>query len=156
MGPSSMTQQTRSQVERLAVKGAVLSVLLSSLAIGLLIWGKLQLKEVPRTAEAQPEATQPAPQQLQLPPTKTQIVQPARTLPQVEKSHNQPADDRGADLSTGSSLVLENTILGDRPQATINGVTVEVGQQVDGYVLQGVTQDRVVLEKDGVEVHLTK
>ena len=59
-----MSGQKCKQVERLAVRGAMFSVLASSLVIGLLIWGKLQLKEVPRTAERCPIAMQSPPHPL--------------------------------------------------------------------------------------------
>ncbi len=51
-------------------------------------------------------------------------------------------------------MVLQSTILGERPRAVINGTTVAPGQRIKGFEVKGVMPRRVVLEMNGVEVYL--
>ena len=153
-----MSENRKYQIENVAVKGALLSAVLSVFVIGLLIWGKLQLKEVPRTAEAQPESTQPVKakpvDRVSIPDPST--AQTAPPLREPEKSEPEPADDREANLTGQAVWVLESMTLDNPPSAVLNGQTLTIGQQIDGYVLQEVTSQGVILEKDGIEIRVRK
>ncbi len=149
-----MKCHTREEIEKIAIKGAIVSIVASGLVIGLLIWGKLQLKEVPRTAEALPEQRQTTPPPSLPHGNQPQILQPAPTSPEAEKSHTEPADDTHAAQAAGSSMVLEDIIGGNPPTAVINGQTIAAGQEIDGYVLREIKQDRVILEKDAAQIEL--
>jgi hypothetical protein len=57
---------------------------------------------------------------------------------------------------TVSEMVLEGVIEDGRGgMAIINGTVVEVGKTIGGYVVQKITPNRVVLEKDGQTTELS-
>lgn len=160
-----------------------LSIMMALMAVGLLMWGRLLLKNVPRSAVADdknpvahsgaagiggPSVKRPrvvvdlptqvdrdlfAPHPLLLPAVIDRVV------PAVgpEKSRPDSADgvDRAEVVRRASlGLQLQTTMLGDHPQALINGVLVSPGQKVQGFELIEVRPRGVVLEMAGIRLNL--
>lgn len=139
-----------------------LSTVAILLLVGLLIWGRLQLKRVPRTAVAEPRRSQPS-----RPATITpNLDATAQDPPPGEVHHKNPIDPGKSSLkptdesqvaaeSALSALTLQAVFPGDPPRAVINGQSLTPGDEIQGFVLRKVMPNQVALEKNGVEVWLT-
>jgi hypothetical protein len=159
-------------------------IVVGLVAVTLLLWGRLLLKEVPRTATARPSiaATTPAPAggepvqrvagqqiiRLDLPQS------PSRNLFELDPSRykrtklldseneagkSRPLsvdhDQRLAEIREAAShLMLHSTVPGEQPYAVINGMVVRIGEQLDGFRLIGVEHRTVILEYEGVPFRL--
>jgi len=49
---------------------------------------------------------------------------------------------------------LQSTVMGEHPLACINGQFIKPGQAVDGFALERILPDRVLLNREGVQVVL--
>ena len=152
--------------------------------VALLLWGRLLLKAVPRTATAVPDFAASVldgdADNQNLGPKKDRVVyvdlpsaasrnlfrfdpsgyQPSQvrnTLKDEEKSGPLP-DDQDVRLAeareAAEGLLLQSTVPGDSPYAVINGMVVQVGKEVDGFRLLKVEDRTVVLEYNGISFKL--
>ncbi len=138
-------------------------------AVGMLLWGRLILKEAPRTATAdgpllaEVTADDPAAspitgkrelldfKQGKLGPMDDQVVSQS-------KSDVAISDDFGqmqAAQTAAAELNLQGVITGKVPVARINGRMVRVGETVEGFTLRSVVEQTAVLERDGAVLRLT-
>jgi hypothetical protein len=149
--------------------------------LGLLLWGRLLFRDVPRTALAAPKdpevktlaAAARAPGRpvvrVELPRTLDRDLfaldaryYPSKAAPDVpavvvvpdNKSGPQMTDVQQQALSASRSLALQTTILGDRPRAVINGQVLAPGERINGFTLKKVMPRGVILEWNGIEVRL--
>ena len=158
-----------------------IAAMVALLLVGLLLWGRLLIKQVPKTAVADPPLTPLVtaggtpnksttakkvirisfPEKLArnpfVPVGYSPTKNPETVIAPVEKSSLQPADDNlrtQAVLTHAEKLTLQSTIQGDHPQAVINGQRVKVGQTIDGFELLDVKPRQVILRMNGVDVRL--
>lgn len=156
-------------------------MVLSLAAVGLLLWGRLLLKQVPQTASADGK-----PQWLvdieneSRPPdglkALVRLAEPGKPLrdlflldpsgyeldlsEQSELSQAKLAEEvtdeqrRTAVVEAAAELTLQSVTLGDVPAAFINGRLIRVGQSVEGFVLLGCNERTALLEKDGIKIRL--
>lgn len=158
-------------------------LVLGLLAVGLLLWGRLLLKQVPRTATADPNQKQSAVDASQKRSTITQtekVVELAlsenfgRDLfsfhPEgYTRLTDVPITESGTDDSDVTAqkqarieavriaarrLSLQSVVQGEQPRAFINGQLIAPGQTVEGFLLKQVTDRYAVLEMNGVEIRL--
>ena len=157
-----------------------LSLMLGLLLVALLLWGRLMLKQVPRTAIATPpdEASASVEGDASERTTHRQIVYV--DLPKIltrdlfvinpdlytriasydhvriglEKLPSNPADDLLRGIRGPNGLVLQTTILGDQPRAVINGQVVLVGQKIRGFTVKKIMSRQVIIEKNGIKIRL--
>ena len=159
-----------------------LSLMVALLAVALLLWGRLMLKQVPRTAVAVPAgasvAINPATD------TDTSLIGEARPIIYVSLSQTlnrdifvpdaalyQHEEQTGPDTpvtnttklpnqvtddpSSGlEDLLLQTTMLGETPRAMINGKGLTAGQKIRGFTVIEVRSRQVTLEKNGVKFYL--
>lgn len=119
-------------------------------SLSLLIWGKLQLKKVPRTAVAVPNQ-----QKKSATAEYKEFDKGAAATASSEKSKRQSTDVNQAAIRTAATaLRLQATHPGDPAYATINGQSLSPGDQIQGYVLRRVMPNAVVLENNGIEIRL--
>jgi len=172
----------RGFMQKLLADKAKASLVLGLMAIMLLMWGRLMLKQVPRTAVAEPaaqaavaETIKPAVKSSWAPPVVNVDLPNAFTrdlfavdtsrymrnlkneVAPLAKSDPQPSDEL---LETtmvrkaAAGLALQTTMLGEKPRAMIDGQVLEVGQTIRGFTLKSVQARSVVMEMNGIEVHL--
>lgn len=161
-----------------------LSVMVGLLGVAMLLWGRLLLEKVPRTATAEPAiaVTQSASADLSsgpivihpvvwidpapaldrdlfaLNPTAYQRVaaEPTETV-RVAKSDLDPADELRAAQAVreaANRLTLQSILGGSRPVAMINGQLLATGQTIEGFTVSRIDQRHVLLTKAGVSVRL--
>lgn len=154
------------------------------LVVGLLLWGRLLLKEVPQTASAGGAMTALAEPQndglsevldsdreqveVALPVTVKRDLfsfdaNPYRRplVPQEEATGPNPGPE-GADEASRLAAVkdaagrlrLESVMMGGSPHALINGVAVAPGEQIEGFTLLRVSDRNVLLKKNGFVIRL--
>lgn len=166
--------KTRFQSHRAAWSAALVCLVLA-----MLLWGRLLLKNIPRTAVARPDtvaATRPAPAP-QPPPAPIRLDWPTTlnrdpfTLPwstassslrenfpsQPAKSASVQADNTertGPRPRSMAPLRLETTILGPVPRAVIDGRLVAPGDRIQGWTVREIHPRHVTLEKDGQTLRL--
>jgi hypothetical protein len=156
-----------------------LSIMASLLAVALLLWGRVLLKRVPRTAVASPPAAaavEGSPRDANREESinhinKTVYVDLASVLSRdlfaidssrfaqiplspvdsitQEKSRPQSADEQGM-AQVVSSLRLQSTVLGPQPRAVIDGVSVTAGQEFKGFLIKEIQQRQVIVERNGM------
>lgn len=151
------------------------------MALGLLLWGRLLLKDVPKTAVAGPGAQAAAavdegvievesgslvprpviyldlPAALQRDLFATDLrLYGERNLGGGGKSGPFLSDsaERASALARAGRLKLDSTLLGPRPRAVINGQVTGPGQVVDGWELLEVAQRHVLLRSHGIVIRL--
>lgn len=142
--------------------------------IALLLWGRLLLKAVPRTATAEPDIVDSAAAgatdnqnqssknrrviRVDLPaearrdlftfdPTGYRPAEVRETKEVETKSGSVPVDqdEQLAEArEAAAALTLQSTVPGKQPYAVINGLVVKVGEEIDGFRLIDV-QNRTVL-----------
>ncbi len=77
------------------------------------------------------------------PPVHTGEATPAPTRQQQDQDLRKAALDQ---------LQVQATLLGNRPQALINGQTWQIGQVIQGFTLRAIHSRSVVVEKDGIQI----
>jgi hypothetical protein len=156
------------------IKSTMIAVLLT---LGLLLWGRLLLRDVPQVASANvPVPTLAAAQAPRASGGALRLAPPApldRDLFALDPSRyrrtaQSPQDDPSAKFAQGlteeqrqaavltaaAQLRLQSIIEGPEPQVILNGRRLLPGQDTDGFTLVRVEPRAVVLEKDGVRVRL--
>ena len=172
-------EELKKQLMREKKKAGLLALLL---LVGLLFWGRLMLKQVPRTATAEPSATPtashtgaPAANPANGNATKPEVVvegeltmdrdmfafDVSRYLPSETPMNGDARDDptqndvdfqRAVIREEAGRLQLQSVMLGVKPRVMINGRMLGVGEVVDGFTIQSIQDRRVVLEKAGYRV----
>ncbi|QQE13278.1 hypothetical protein JD969_07420 [Planctomycetota bacterium] len=152
--------------------------------LGLLLWGRLLLKEVPHTATAKPsEALQVDASHEDAKMDKHEVIKTVevdlpnrinRNLFHFDNSRyrrtvssdnigekgklGKDEDDvviRIAEVRIAASrLELSSVVTGDQSRAVINGIVVVPGEKIAGFELRKVYERTVVLARDGVLVRL--
>jgi hypothetical protein len=154
-------------------------LMLGLLAVGLLMWGRLMLKEVPRTASATGETVAAAPEKVEVSnsdrPT-VSLVQPgvlernlfrldpsrySRTDNEEERTVTQKLPQGVSDeavrrdvIAAARGLRLQSVTLGDVPAAIINRRLIRVGQSIEGFTLLHVDERSAVLRKQDFKVRI--
>lgn len=150
-------------------------------AVGLLLWGRLLLKQVPQTASAdgkpqwlvEVEAETHDPHAGKSVVSLTRPDKPDRNPflldPNQYKRALSEADElngaklveeltdeqrRMAVVDAAAELRLQSITLGDVPAAFINGRLIRVGRSIEGFVLVSCDERSAVLEKHGIKVRL--
>ena len=148
-------------------------------AVGMLLWGRLLLKQVPQTASADDtpawllEAAadvQAGPKRvvsLKKPPLLERdpfILDPnryKRTLSEQDLVSGAKLDEgltdeakRMAVVDAAAELQLQSVTLGDVPAAFINGRLIRIGESIEGFELLTCDERSAVLEKQGIRVRL--
>ena len=159
------------------IKISVMGVLL---AVGLLLWGRLLLKDPPQVVTADPIAdvvatttgASPAESSAELPLPVIEIEvpsgpprdlfaspRPERSVPSeqtAEKSQPETTDtpvrERVRELA--GQLRLQAVIGGQQPRAVINGLPLQLGESIEGFTLRTVGSGAAELEREGVIVRL--
>jgi hypothetical protein len=161
-----------------------LSLMLALLCLGLLLWGRLLIKDVPRTAEADGLAVASTVAVTPVTSTKEQTVRPLVEVSLTRQPHRDPfeineegyekverpkvvvaapkSEPKQADEPDIKSLVnkaaanlkLQSVMLGDKPRALINGELVSPGQRIDGFEVKQIRNRQVTLEKSGIVIVL--
>jgi hypothetical protein len=148
----------------------LLSVTLLLSAAVLLLWGRLLLKNVPRTARAKPD-----------PPTSLRTAEhpdlqhksdddsfsielrhydqtdPTKGYPMAAKSRGDTPDDElvmEVVRTWARSLVLQATMLEDAPTAMINDRTYHVGDSINGFTITSVRPWGAILRRGEIEIRL--
>lgn len=178
-----MNAHVKKIVNQLTADKKKLSIMVGLLAVAMLMWGRLLLQKIPRTATAEPAMTMIAPATESVlggvvirpvvridpaPPLDRDLfaLDPTGylrvpTAPQdsvrVEKSDFATADDKLVAQGVAEAmrqLTLQSIVQGARPRAMINGQLVAAGQIVEGFTVSRIDQRYVMLTKDGVTVRL--
>lgn len=167
-----------------------LSLMISLSAVMLLLWGRLLLKQDPRTAVAKPSAvaavddasvedtadvTDIATTPINHPPVEVVLVTSLSRDPfafdkdryplaagaardqEPEKSPDETSDERNrieAIREMAATLRFQAGMLGPTPRALINDRVYRLGDKINGFAVSKIESRRVVLEKDGIEIHL--
>ncbi len=155
---------------------------LGLIAVALLLWGRLILKNAPRTALADPKEGQVALQtlptrqaaaltrevHLQLPKggkrdlfamaehrfARTEMSpESAQTAKSVGETSDSDVRTRAVQQAA-MALRLQTTILGTPPRAMIDGQLLGPGETIKGFEIVEIQQREVVLQKDGIQVRL--
>lgn len=157
------------------------AAMIALVAVGLLLWGRLLLKEVPKTATAGPDAVASAAgeaiEPLPTPRSEVAVDWPdglsrdlfafdanryrrttsGNELGEQAKSP-QPMTDRDLRIETvrrrARSLTLQSVVSGARPRAMINGRLMEAGQSVEGFELIEIHERSVILRMQDVRIRL--
>jgi hypothetical protein len=161
------------------VKATLIAVMLVT---GMLLWGRLMLKQVPKTASAGvaemfsdasegetswPEALTTRELALEIPPP---VMRDLFELdPNRYKRTSKPADlptdpklapgisdyqRQVAVVSAARALRLQSIVEGEDPLVLIDGQLLRTGQVVKGFTIQSIEARAVVLEMEGVRVRL--
>ena len=171
-----MSPRIRRLMRRLTADKRKLGVMLGLAAVSLLLWGRLILKDVPRTVSANDWAAASSdpfggPREtvyLDLPPDLKRnlfVFDPKpykRTKseeddPDGPKTQDPAADEsarRAAIVKDARELRLASVVSGSKPHAMINGLLVMPGQKIEGFTLLQVSERTVMLEKDGIRIRL--
>lgn len=148
-------------------------------AVGMLLWGRLLLKQVPQTASAddkpawlvEAEADFKAgpkqvvslkkPMLLERDPFKLDPNQYSRALSEEDlvsgaKFEEGLTDEakRMAVVESAAELELQSLTQGEVPAAFINGRLIRIGGSINGFVLLTCDERSAVLEKHGIRVRL--
>lgn len=156
--------------------------MLALLAIGLLLWGRLLLQDVPKTATAEPkqEASTSAEDAIEIvrDPAPRVVVDWPEKLPRdlfaldasryrrtvtqdtddVEEKSPRSLTDKDVKIEAlrrrGQGLTLQSVITGSEPRAMINGRLMKIGQRVDGFELLEIHERSVILRMQDVKLRL--
>jgi len=164
--------------EKLTADKKKLSLMVGLLAVALLLWGRLMLKQPPRTATAEPEpaAARSGYEDLSSFSLDTVYVDLPERLERnlfgldpsayenkprndeeagvEDKSSPELADEQERIRETASRLRLRTTILGQAPRAVINGRALAPGETIEGFVVLEIRAREVVLEREGRRIRL--
>lgn len=156
------------------------ATIVSLFAVGMLLWGRLLLKQVPQTAaagdEGQAVATDSSlgPVTVDHPVTILTTPEPLRrdlfhldvsrykrTLSETSLSNEAKLADETTDeakqmavVEAAGKLTLQSVTLGKVPAAFINGRLIKVGGRVEGFELLSCDERSAILVKDGIKVRL--
>lgn len=176
-----MKEQLNNFVEQLTADKKKLGLIVVLVAVGLLMWGRLLLKQVPQTASANdgPEVAVETGNSSDALDTKRSLVSldipqslqrdlflldPSRYSPTSNKNDDDD-DQKSLSLSTDESLQtavvnaarglqLQSVTLGDVPAAFINGRLVRVNGEIDGFKLLHCDERSAVLIRQGIKVRI--
>ena len=150
-------------------------------AVGLLLWGRLLLKQVPQTASADdtPQWLQEVEAELRDAPLRRVTVRLPRIGPiagdpfmldpsrytrtlsedsvlKQAKSGGEVTDEarQMAVVQAAGELKLQSLTQGEVPAAFINGRLIRVGASIDGFTLLSCDERSAVLIRDGIRVRL--
>ncbi len=166
------------ELRRSPLKGGTIAVLL---AVGLLLWGRLLLKEVPRTASAwrASVAVDDGAFDLGARPEKRPIEltdpgPPARDIFAIDPSHYRRTSSwrdeadreksgrwgtengvQAAVVSAAGKLRLTSVIEGEDPVVIINNQLLRAGDTIEGFTVVRLERRAVILESQGVKVRLS-
>ena len=173
-----MSDKTRELVKTLTTDKKKLFLMLSLVAVGLLLWGRLLLKRTPTSALANPQAVQvvAAPSSgnpvvaranqtvcVDLPTKldrdifaldtslyeKIEIAEPEpEKFVMDETDEMEEEDDNGSNLNM---LTLNATTVAT---AVVNNQVVRPGQVIEGFKVVRILNRAIILEKDGEQVQL--
>ncbi len=175
-----MKQIVRDYIAELRSSPAKACTIAVMFAVGLLLWGRLLLKEVPRTASAWGQGatvadadTALAPRrnlgvlELSPPPPLARdlfVMDPSRYRRTGLGEENPDGAKRGiyateealrqAVLSAAREMTVNSVIEGEEPIVIINGKVLRQGDTVEGFTVQKIEPRSVVLEQEGVRVRL--
>ena len=174
-----MQDQLRQAWRQVTADKKKLGLMVGLMAVGLLLWGRLMLKQVPQVATADDGlAVAAAADMAQRPDRVTvKLLSPGpldrdlfalaadhyRALPKapekdltLPKSEPEASDDsvRRAVLEDARGLRLQSVTLGDVPAAIINGRLVRLNGLIDGFTLLHCDERSAVLERDGLKVRI--
>lgn len=162
---------------------AKFSTMVALFAVALLMWGRLLLKQVPKTAVATPAvsrsaggaalptlrpgkpgragpvpvASELARDLFALDPTAYHGLEIPGSTADSGKSGSKPTDEGETARrvrEAASSLDLQSTLQDGRASAVISGKLLLIGHEIHGFTLRSVSQRRAILERDGIEVEL--
>ncbi len=171
-------------IKELTADKKKLGFMIALIAVGMLLWGRLMLKQAPRTAVADPDQVSAVidsdltggalwsgdagrvvyvdfPEEVSrdlfaLDLTNyTPTARPSDDGWNQGKSKVEVTDENLAIRDAALQLVLQSTILGDQPRAVINGRTLAVGQSIEGFTLMEVRHRRVILMIESVKILLS-
>lgn len=178
-----MNPYTRRLLKQLTADKKKLSLMLILVMVGLLLWGRVLLKKVPRSAVANPnlaaqienngsgnttnQTARPVVNvnmyrtltrdMFLIAPEHYELVNPqVQESPQAKSAQEQPDDNQRVIEVTGQArkLRLMSTLLGQPPRAMINGELIRLGQQIQGFTLREVNSHDVSVEKNGIVIKL--
>ena len=176
-----MNDQLKRLFDRATADKKKLGMMLGLLAVGLLLWGRLMLKQVPQVATATGggavaaavqggDATRAGRETVKLAlPTPVErdlfalaadryraIPIETKSQPNLPKLDLGPSDEsvRRAVLEDARGLRLQSVTLGDVPAAFINGRLVRLNATIDGFTLLHCDERSAVLEKHGTKVRI--
>ena len=176
-----MSTSLRQLIRKLGSDKKKLSLAVMLSAMLLLLWGRLLLKQVPRTALADPESTIAAAQgvtrvigrlmptvHLDLPRTLERdmfgfdasgyrrIVAVQEPVTEAKSPPESPDNESEMEAlgKWARGLEFQAAILGDEPTAMINDRPYRVGDRIGDFVVTEVRSRRVVLSKDDVSIRL--
>ncbi|MBB6430032.1 hypothetical protein [Algisphaera agarilytica] len=154
-------------------------MVLGLMAVGMLLWGRLILKQAPQTASAddkpawlvEAEAdmnsgpkeviTLAEPPKLERDPFILDPNRYKRTLSEQDLVSGAKLDEgltdeakRMAVVDAAAELQLQSVTLGDVPAAFINGRLIRIGESIEGFELLTCDERSAVLEKQGIRVRL--
>ncbi len=170
-------------IKRLTADRKKLSVMVVLLALGMLLWGRLLLKDVPRTAVADEPGksgsadvgkgdhtasrAKRAPVNVTLASSlprdvfacdesffqKRVVVVPVKNVA-VAKSVPAVADVSPEEALKKAGLKLQSTMMGNPPRAMISGQLLAPGETIKDFIVREVRQRSVVLEYRGLTLEL--
>jgi hypothetical protein len=179
-----MNATMKRAVGRLTSDKKKFALMLTLLAFGMLLWGRLLLQGVPKTATAKPIAqsvvaetqavvasdSKPAGAVVRLaipagvgrdlfsvdpsPYNRTAMTPMVQV---VRKSDPQVSDDSirsAVIMQSAGGLVLQSIVTGENPRVVINGVLLAPGQSIEGFTLVKVDDRTVWLENQGIVIRL--
>lgn len=176
-----MIERFRRALDWLARDKKQAGTVIGLVTVGMLLWGRLLLKQVPQTAaatdtpqwllEVQAETRTANPEKVIVrlprihPPDRDPFLldptQYPRTLSEDSllkqaKSVEEVTDEskQMAVVKAAGQLRLQSITQGDVPAAFINGRLVRIGAAIDGFTLLSCQERSAVLEKDGIRVRL--
>jgi hypothetical protein len=143
--------------------------------VGLLLWGRLMVNQLPQSASAEQADSGPPPMpelaslqlreapgeaseqpavRLALPDTLPRdLFDLAALMPEEKLTDPAKSPDKSADAPNKpidlSGLTLQSVMRGSGRRAMINGQIVRVGETIQGFTLKRVADRTVVLEKHG-------
>lgn len=152
------------------------------LATGLLLWGRLLLKEVPRTASAWQAASAVAENDttntrsntrsdggvalappppltrdlFELDPSRYRRTQLEKESPTGEKLGELSPEDsiREAVVSAARELTVHSVVEGEEPIVFINRKVLRAGDIIEGFTVLKIEPRSVILEREGIRVRL--
>ncbi|MEM1109403.1 MAG: hypothetical protein AAGH99_12025 [Planctomycetota bacterium] len=148
-------------------------------AVGMLLWGRLLLKQVPQTASADDKpawlieverdledkprlvVVVPKPALLERDPFRLDANRYSRSLSEEDLLNGAKLEEvltdeakRMAVVDAAAGLELQSITQGEVPAAFINGRLIRIGGSIEGFELLTCDERSAVLEKHGIRVRL--
>lgn len=158
------------------------AVMVALVAVGLLLWGRLLLKQVPKTATATPDALlgmasddagpipEPSPRVvIDFPDSLDRdvfAIDPSH-YQRIASENNSAGRDKSLALITDKQqrieevrrdargLTLQSVVVGANPQAIVNGRLLQVGQSIEGFEVVEIHERSVIFRTRGVRIRLS-